>query len=265
MGGLIFFLLILICSIVAGIEQLAQGRINGLWYILVPGVIIVAFVIALIKQYNKDKKKYLPTSIKQKILPKNDSFYDYWNKMREKALHGPLATEELYEHLAKVFEEGHYSNVEDVSKQGIKILKGTNKNGEKYTFFSLEDTDLDFDKLADISEFIKTEKLSGSKINYVAQQVPKQPYTNLFKKCMMGEGVKVYDTITVLDEANKMLGIVQAQNLSQVSEKKVAKVQKPKYEKVFPHMMSSDDDPEELQELDDMMVMDTLDEDDDMF
>lgn len=70
MGGLIFFLLILICSIVAGIEQLTQGRINGLWYILVPGVIIVAFVIALIKQYNKDKKKYLPTSIKQKILPK---------------------------------------------------------------------------------------------------------------------------------------------------------------------------------------------------
>lgn len=81
----------------------------------------------------------------------------------------------------------------------------------------------------------------------------------------MGEGVKVYDTITVLDEANKMLEIVQAQNLSQVSKKKVAKVQKPKYEKVFPHMMSSDDDPEKLQELDDMMVMDTLDEDDDMF
>lgn len=138
MGGLIFFLLILICSIVAGIEQLAQGRTNGLWYILVPGVIIVAFVIALIKHYNKDKKKYLPTSIKQKIQPKNDSFYDYWNQMREKALHGPLATEELYEHLAKVFEEGHYSNVEDVSKQGIKILKGTNKNGEKYTFFLLK-------------------------------------------------------------------------------------------------------------------------------
>lgn len=265
MGWLIFFALMLIGSICVGIERLAQGQINGLWYILVPVVIIVICVIALISQNNKLKQKYLPTSGKQKIQPKDDPFNDYWNQMREKALHGPLTTEELYEHLAKIFEDGHYTNVEDISKQGIKILKGTNKNGRKYTFFSLEDTDLDFDKLADISAFIQTEKSSGSKINYVAQQVPKQPYTNLFKKCMVGADVKVYDTITVLDEANKMLGIAPAQKSLQVSEKKVPKVQKPKYEKMFPHMMSSDDDPEELQELDDMMVMDTLDEDDDMF
>ena len=70
MGWLIFFGLMLIGSICVGIERLAQGQINGLWYVLVPVVIIVICIIALISQNNNSNKSICQQVVNKRYNPK---------------------------------------------------------------------------------------------------------------------------------------------------------------------------------------------------
>lgn len=235
-----------------GFGELFTGNVGKgilcLFIILFLTIGIIVFTLAKVGILKKPKKK-------KKLA--------YWDEIKNKASTSELTTDELYEHIKKVFEAGQYADIEEKTANGLKILKGTNRTRKSYQFLSLLDTNLDFDKLADITAYIEKNSKKNSKLYYVMQQVPKQVYTELFKKCLVGAGIGLYDTQSVLKESNRMLD--EDMDYEMESTTINEDTTNSNYQKLFPHMMSSDEDPEELQELDDMMVMETIDEDDDDF
>jgi len=110
--------------------------------------------------------------------------------------------------------------------------------------------------LADFLEVIRKAKSNNVKIFYLSNN-KKGVYNNLMKRCLASMDVSIYNNASLIKDAQKLI----ADTETKIAENK-KKLEPPKkikrhsatygsYEKIFPNMVCSDDDPDYLKQIDD--------------
>ena len=83
-----------------------------------------------------------------------------------------------------------FTNVVGTTVKYVQYVKSNiPPTGAKVLTFWLTDTDLDFDKIAEIMELLDREIKNGTSIRYYTRSIPNNPYCNLFKRCLLGRNI----------------------------------------------------------------------------
>lgn len=231
------------------------------YIVLIILIVVIASEISM-HLYRKNEEK------KQEELKPLYAKIDQWKanliQITKKSLN-----ENLRFHFAtSILRDLEFRSVKEEVKDGFKFIFGVNENDKQYVLFMLEKKSLDFNKLADITNHIQELKNNNYEIYYIVQNVSPKVYNNLMQKCFISLGIAFYtneqminDIKSIIKNTESKIRCIEEKYNPTPQIKTKAKTKKHKYRKLFPHLLSSDSDPDYLQEIDDIMFMDMMDDD----
>ncbi len=272
MGWAIFIILAILTGIIALIQEIVRcfscGQIGyGILYIMLILFAIASIILTVVflKKYEEKRE-----AKKNKEINAVQDLINSWEEIKRKASTNSYKVVELFDLAMKVINKCNYRDIEQNEDNEMKIARAINPKNVKCTFLGVADKTLDFDKLVDIQKFVNKEIKAGRHIVFVDNLKKHDVYGNLLVRIMTELGVGFYTSKTLINDAKTIIKILndeisaierrytpQKQKLSQYSSSK----NYGKYKKIFPRVMSSKDDPDCLQALDDIIFMDIMDDD----
>jgi len=250
MGWLIFFALLAFGCILQAVETFVAGNIgSGFLYLIFPIVFISFITYAIIVGLKQEKL------VKAEIKTLDD-FLTKWKKIKVDAEAHALKDVDLFKKLPNILKENDFISINEEENSGFRYLNATSSKQDNYMFILQETNSLDFDSLADFLEVIRKAKSNNVKIFYLSNN-KKGVYNNLMKRCLASMDVSIYNNASLIKDAQKLI----ADTETKIAENK-KKLEPPKkikrhsatygsYEKIFPNMVCSDDDPDYLKQIDD--------------
>lgn len=170
MGWFIVIVIAIIVFITSGSSLITEGDVlSGSIMVALPIAFVVFFIVALIVTAIREKKK--PDQPKRNDI---ETFY----------------TSDLMKEVRKIDTDLGFTNVVGTTVKYVQYVKSNiPPTGAKVLTFWLTDTDLDFDKIAEIMELLDREIKNGTSIRYYTRSIPNNPYCNLFKRCLLGRNI----------------------------------------------------------------------------
>lgn len=259
-GGIVFVFKEMIASF-------SNGNIGiGLLYVF--GIILVIVIIWLTIYLTNKYKKKREAQKQQEISAVND-LINKWTAIKKKADNNAYSAEDLFGHMTNVVKKLHFTDFQEEEKSGLKIVRATNSENVRYVLMLLEEKTVDFDKLADIVETVNEELKTKAKVVFMDHSLQKGVYIKLMNKIFIGLGVKYYTNGSLSGDANAVISELRSEieeierryaPTPTVTYQPTTKRQR-RYRKIFPRVMSSKDDPDYLQALDDLIFMDIMNDD----
>lgn len=178
MGWFIVIVIAIIVFITSGSSLIAEGDVlSGSIMVALPIAFVVFFIVALIVTVIREKKKPDP--------PKRNDIETFY-------------TSDLMKKVRKIDTDLGFTNVVGTTVKYVQYVKSNIPTGAKVLTFWLTDTDLDFDKIAEIMELLDREIKNGTNIRYFNRPIPNNPYCNLFKRCLLGRNI-----VLICDDVEK--------------------------------------------------------------
>lgn len=255
MGWFIFFSLIACACFVEGINCFTDGNIGGGFvYMIFPilfGIVIAIGVVGAVKTDKKVKGKIKELELE---LAK-------WNEMSEKVKAQDFTSEDLFKELHTMLLQKNARDIKETQNDNFKLLSFLAPNEKRGVFILQEIDKLDFDALADLMKVIEENKKENTDIFYINEYV-NNPYENLMVRCFQSmDGVFIYNKETFINDIKRVIADINSQ--IEIQKKILNPPPKVKYKrgggsykKIFPHMTTTDSDPEYLQQMDDWEWMD---------
>lgn len=256
MGWFIFISLIACACFAEGINCFTDGNIGGgFGYMVFPilfGIVIAIGIVSAVKTEKKVKAKIKELELE---LAK-------WSDMSEKIKAQNFTSKDLFNELHAMLLQKNVRDIEETQKDNFKFLSFIAPN-EKHGLFILQEIDeLNFDALASLMKVIEDNKNENTDIFYINEYI-NNVYENLMVRCFQTmSGVFIYNKETFINDIKPVIADINSQIEIQ---KKILnpppKVKKKifrggSYEKIFPHMTTTDSDPDYLQQMDDWEWMD---------
>ena len=259
-GGIVFVFKEMIASF-------SNGNIGfGLLYVF--GIILVIVIIWLTIYLTNKYKKKREAQKQQEISAVND-LINKWTAIKKKADNNAYSAEDLFEHMTNVVKKLHFTDFQEETKSGLKIVRASNSENVRYVLMLLEEKTVDFDKLADIIETVNEELKTKAKVVFMDHSLQKGVYIKLMNKIFIGLGVYYYTNGSLSDDANAVISELRSE-IEEIERKyappptvtyRPTTKRQRRYRKIFPRVMSSRDDPDYLQALDDLIFMDIMNDD----
>ena len=258
-GGIVFVFKEMIASF-------SNGNIGfGLLYVF--GIILVIVIIWLTIYLTNKYKKKREAQKQQEISAVND-LINKWTAIKKKADNNAYSAEDLFEHMTNVVKKLHFTDFQEETKSGLKIVRASNSENVRYVLMLLEEKTVDFDKLADIIETVNEELKTKAKVVFMDHSLQKGVYIKLMNKIFIGLGVYYYTNGSLSDDANAVISELRSE-IEEIEKKYAPPTvtyqpttkSQHRYRKIFPRVMSSKDDPDYLQALDDLIFMDIMNDD----
>lgn len=267
----IFILLVLLSGIILAFREMVNSFSNGnigvgILYVF---VFILAIVSIWLTIYLSNKYKKKREAQKQQEISAVNDLINKWTAIKKKADNNAYSAEDLFEHMTNVVKKLHFTDFQEETKSGLKIVRATNSENVRYVLMLLEEKTVDFDKLADIVETVNEELKTKAKVVFMDHSLQKGVYIKLMNKIFIGLGVKYYTNGSLSGDANSVISELRSE-IEEIERKyappptvtyqPTTKRQR-RYRKIFPRVMSSKDDPDYLQALDDLIFMDIMNDD----
>lgn len=267
----ILILLILISGIILAFREMVNSFSNGnigvgILYVF---VFILAIVSIWLTIYLSNKYKKKREAQKQQEISAVNDLINKWTAIKKKADNNAYSAEDLFEHMTNVVKKLHFTDFQEETKSGLKIVRATNSENVRYVLMLLEEKMVDFDKLADIIETVNEELKTKAKVVFMDHSLQKGVYIKLMNKIFIGLGVKYYTNGSLSGDANAVISELRSE-IEEIERKyappptvtyQPTTKRHRRYRKIFPRVMSSKDDPDYLQALDDLIFMDIMNDD----
>lgn len=179
---ILFFVgLALLTCITFGIDQITKGEVFfGIVWTSFPIIIVVALILSLMVTKKREQKKTGTPTKSNNATDNAESNYDIET----------FYTSDLMKEVRKIDTDLGFTNVVGTTVKYVQYVKSNiPPTGAKVLTFWLTDTDLDFDKIAEIMELLDREIKNGTSIRYYTRSIPNNPYCNLFKRCLLGRNI----------------------------------------------------------------------------
>ena len=188
----------------------------------------------------------------RKIKNINKDKYAYWKD--KKARIKSLSFEEYIKLNYEIIKEFGYNIIETKEYLWL-ILVVASCNNKKCLFISKNNySNIELEKFADGMAFIEEQKKLYNKIYCVMQSNPDDMYGKLFIKCCSAQGIPIRTEDVLMAEIDEITG----EEKPKVAEKRAYEKNKSGYKKIFPHVMTDDEDSDFEKAIDDMIFMDIM-------
>ena len=245
-------------------EILVYGLLFGFWYLIKYGIIypikylfygISLFFSWLVELFKKNRDKTKMEKLKPQI--------QYWED--KKALIDSLPYAELLKLNTEIKNALDYKVVEE--KEHLWFHMSTAEmEGNKYLFIAKKQSqELDFDSFADGIAYIKEIRNTYKKIYCFVPEKDTDLYTQLMIKCLMVLNIAFQNEKNLKNEIDIIIKRInppiKKERVNTYKKTYKNNHKQSGYEKLFPHVMTDDDDSDFDKAIDDMIFMDLMDDD----
>lgn len=258
MGWAIFFMLIMVGLLGMGADNLVNGNIGtGVGYIIIPTVFFASITTAIVVNSKKAHKT-------RDEIHKIEDKIEKWKGLATKAKTSEFSSKELINVMPELLEQLGCSEIEKEESDNFTFLRVADFNQGKGLIIHQNIQSLDFDTLADLMEVVESYRQKEIPVFYIfLNESTKNVYENLMLKCFGSVGAYIYNKEAFVKDIQTVTNKLQEQSDKKLKEQTPQTQTKYKksgsngrYQKIFPHMLSKDSDPDYLKQIDDWEWMD---------